>query len=287
MSYAQRFLSRRARIPYAAFTAATRKKPAGKASSSYCGTRDKRLGKTRRRCFQARIRDNGLANRETDSDLSHFLSGSRLVAKCARCGKVFWWGVKVANKKYCTAKCARLAIRAAATEYISPDLIELTVQQIHKGKCPLCAREGPVDVHVSHNVISFIVLSRWASKSYLCCRRCGKRAQTNDLLLTLATGWWGIPWGLVLTPVQVARNLLGLLDGPKPGAPSKVLRDLVIERLGAQIVAATEPVCPKCEYSLRGNVTGVCPECGNRFAPKPNVDLFAPPREARHQDGDS
>ena len=47
---------------------------------------------------------------------------------------------------------------------------------------------------------------------------------------SLLFGWWGFPWGLCLTPVQIFRNGMGLVRGPDDGQPSQQLGKLV--RLG-------------------------------------------------------
>ena len=45
------------------------------------------------------------------------------------------------------------------------------------------------------------------------------------LLFSGVFGWWGFPWGLVMTPVQLARNLVELTGGPKSDAPSALLQE--------------------------------------------------------------
>jgi hypothetical protein len=44
----------------------------------------------------------------------------------------------------------------------------------------------------------------------------------------LFLGWWGFPWGLIMTPIQIGRNLYGMASPPDPSRPSaqfeKVLR---------------------------------------------------------------
>lgn len=47
-------------------------------------------------------------------------------------------------------------------------------------------------------------------------------------------GWWGIPWGLLATPIQLGRNFLGLFRGPNPDIPSRELRQAILMKLGQQ-----------------------------------------------------
>ena len=58
------------------------------------------------------------------------------------------------------------------------------------------------------------------------------------MLFCLFLGWWGFPWGLVLTPVQIARNILGITSGPDPAVPSLALRKIVQVHLGAKLIEA-------------------------------------------------
>jgi hypothetical protein len=47
------------------------------------------------------------------------------------------------------------------------------------------------------------------------------------VLFCLLLGWWGFPFGLILTPVQIIRNLWAIFCGPDPRYPSKALRNRV------------------------------------------------------------
>jgi hypothetical protein len=59
----------------------------------------------------------------------------------------------------------------------------------------------------------------------------------GDSALSLALGWWGFPWGLIVTPVQIARNITGMLKGPDPLAPSAKLERAVRMNIAANAVA--------------------------------------------------
>jgi hypothetical protein len=56
----------------------------------------------------------------------------------------------------------------------------------------------------------------------------------GGVLFSAVLGWWGFPWGLILTPVQITRNLAGMCAGPDPSKPSDTLRKLVLVKIGAQ-----------------------------------------------------
>jgi hypothetical protein len=44
---------------------------------------------------------------------------------------------------------------------------------------------------------------------------------------SLALGWWGIPWGLLVTPVQIARNIGALMSRRDETGPTPQLEKLV------------------------------------------------------------
>lgn len=98
---------------------------------------------------------------------------------------------------------------------------------IHRGECPKCHGRGPVDVHMCHQVWSALVLTSWKSVPQLSCRSCGIKSQLGYTAFSLAFGWWGIPWGIFATPVQVIRNVASMLCAPDPSRPSRHLQDLV------------------------------------------------------------
>ena len=54
------------------------------------------------------------------------------------------------------------------------------------------------------------------------------------VLFCLLLGWWGFPWGLILTPVQVVRNVSGMLSGRESSRPSEDLRRVILVNLGMQ-----------------------------------------------------
>src|SRR5262245_24406322 len=125
------------------------------------------------------------------------------MAACGSCGTtVLFGGATVGQTRYCNAKCARRGQILAYSQQIAPDVIYNSVSQVHRGACPRCHGPGPVDVHTSYRVWSALIVTQWQSFQHIACRSCGVKAQIGDGLLSLLLGWWGFPWGLVMTPVQ-------------------------------------------------------------------------------------
>jgi hypothetical protein len=57
-------------------------------------------------------------------------------------------------------------------------------------------------------------------------------------------GWWGFPWGLILTPVQITRNIAGMCKGPDSSKPSDNLRKLVLVNIGMQALQKSQQNAP-------------------------------------------
>lgn len=103
------------------------------------------------------------------------------------------------------------------------DYLREQVRAIHQGRCPRCGGHGPVDVHTSYRSWSAIFFTRWVSRPHICCRKCGRIEQIKDCLFSLFLGWWGFPWGILITPMQIIQNLIGLFRGPDDSKPSESL----------------------------------------------------------------
>ncbi len=117
----------------------------------------------------------------------------------------------------------RIAYDLAVADQGTADYIQNQVLEIHQGPCPRCHKPGPVDIHTAHSIWSVIFMTQWKSQPQLSCRPCGRSEQIKAILLSSLIGWWGFPWGLLITPIQIIKNISGMLDGPKDGEPSKDL----------------------------------------------------------------
>jgi hypothetical protein len=160
------------------------------------------------------------------------------MAKCDYCNStIFFGGVKQGGVQFCNKKCYQNGALKAVSSQIPPEVIQQQVSQVHQGQCPKCQGPGPVDVHTSHQVFSFLVLTRWTSKPQVSCRSCGVKSQLNGMALSLVCGWWGIPWGIILTPVQIGRNIVGLVRPPEVSRPSMQLEKMVKLHLASRIAA--------------------------------------------------
>jgi hypothetical protein len=63
----------------------------------------------------------------------------------------------------------------------------------------------------------------------------------SDALFSLACGWWGLPWGPIMTIVQIVRNFAG--NEADPSKPSPRLEKLVRLRLAGAVVDGGHSTC--------------------------------------------
>lgn len=150
------------------------------------------------------------------------------MAKCATCGTtILFGGARDGVLRFCNEKCQQQGVVLSVAGQVPPELVQRQALQVHRGPCPKCGGEVPVDVHLGYRIWSALFLTSWQSMQRVCCRSCGMKGQVLDALFSLALGWWGFPWGFIMTPVQVGRNIIGLMSGPDPAMPSARLEKVV------------------------------------------------------------
>jgi hypothetical protein len=161
------------------------------------------------------------------------------MATCGYCGTtILFGGVRAGTQRFCNNKCHQNAYILSVSQHVPSDVLERQVEEVFRGSCPKCHGPGPIDVHKIHRVWSAAVLTSWSTSPQVCCRSCATKGQLGGALFSLFLGWWGLPWGFILTPVQITRNCIGMCGGPDLSRPSADLRKLVQVDLGAQIMAS-------------------------------------------------
>jgi len=169
------------------------------------------------------------------------------VANCSYCDSFILFGGRTDQTGcYCNGKCQQAGHLLALSGQIPSRELDRLVEEAHRSNCPRCNSPGPVDVHKAHQVWSALFLTSWSSRPVLSCKSCATKRQLGALLSSALFGWWGLPWGLVMTPLQIARNLAEMAGGPKPGSPSPLLQKFVRLQAGASLAKsrATPPSRP-------------------------------------------
>jgi len=165
------------------------------------------------------------------------------MANCAYCNSfLLFGGTKLGPSTFCNAKCLQGARHLTIAQQIPESTIQQAIQQLNLSGCPECRGPGPIDVHTSHMVWSAFILTSWSSKPKVSCRSCGIKSQLGGAGTSMFVGWWGFPWGLIMTPVQIGRNVVGMLSKPKH--PTDHLKRIVGLSLAAQMVAQQRQEMP-------------------------------------------
>ena len=161
------------------------------------------------------------------------------MARCDYCGSsILISGVTVGNQRYCNAQCQQSGQLMQISRQFPEDVVQKNVWEVHQGTCPVCKGRGPVDVHTGYQVWSAVLLTQWKNIPRVSCRPCGIKHQASNMVLSLIAGWWGFPWGLIMTPIQVVRNIAGMIKGPDPMKPSAQLEKLVRMHIGQTAMAS-------------------------------------------------
>lgn len=162
------------------------------------------------------------------------------MVQCGYCGTtIVFGGKRDGDVRYCNAECQQRGAFAAVARHLPDDVVSEHVWKVHQGVCPKCGGCGPVDVHTSYRVWSALVLTSWCNTPHVTCASCGTKARLIDAGFSLLLGWWGFPWGLVMTPVPVFRNIAGMMRRTDQTRPSPQLAQIIRLRIAAHLVAHT------------------------------------------------
>jgi hypothetical protein len=200
------------------------------------------------------------------------------MASCSYCNSFILFGGQTDHTgRYCNANCQQAGNLLALSHQIPKHQIDQLLWELHHGNCPRCGSPGPVDMHKAHKVWSALVLTSWNSNPELSCRSCAIKRQIGAALFSGVLGWWGFPWGIIMTPVQVVRNIVEMTSGPQPGQPSELLEKYARLLAAANVVQQSQQV-PKppvlggqAAPPLPGSVRQ--PEGDERFRPKEDWQL--------------
>ena len=161
------------------------------------------------------------------------------MAKCAYCGSMLLFGgKKEGDLRFCNDACWQKGRVLVVARQIPDEVVKQRTHEIHGGACPRCnQRRGPVDVHTSHKVWSMILMTSWSSVPQISCRSCGVKSMLSATASSLLLGWWGIPWGIFITPVQISKNIWGLVRSDESAHPSGKLEQMVRVGLASHALA--------------------------------------------------
>ncbi len=145
---------------------------------------------------------------------------------CPTCGKfVIFGGVKEGKQRYCSKACFDADIIPREAKLVPALLAEKFAKEIARGPCPKCRSEVPVEIHESHSVYSIILVTKWQTKRHLLCKSCAKKQQMVDFAGSFIAGWWGFPFGLIVTPGILVMNIVSMNKNPGADGPTEALKE--------------------------------------------------------------
>jgi len=74
--------------------------------------------------------------------------------------------------------------------------------------CPICNNSrDKLNGTIYHSIKSIIVMSITETRWVIACPDCLDKQNRKAIVSCSLLGWWGIPWGILKTPVYIYRNL--------------------------------------------------------------------------------
>jgi hypothetical protein len=131
------------------------------------------------------------------------------MAVCDFCGTSYRGGAAPHGKlHFCTHQCRERGRILEVLDQFPPMVVDEEIVKMRSGPCKECGGLAPVDIYKSHQVYSALLWTSWKSIPHFCCQECGRKHQIKGMLYSLFLGWWGVPFGLIITPFQIIRNVI-------------------------------------------------------------------------------
>jgi hypothetical protein len=160
------------------------------------------------------------------------------MAKCDYCCTFYRGGaIKDGDLRFCSGHCRdRGQMLKSALACVPEEVIEDQIASVHAGPCPDCNQRKRVDYYDSYWVWSAFILTRWGTKTHISCQECARKRQKDDLMSCVALGWWGVPAGLIVTPLQIWANIRAMRDLGSEG-PSKRLKHSIKMQIARHLMS--------------------------------------------------
>ena len=136
---------------------------------------------------------------------------------------------------FCDEECYGELIGRRHAHDVPEAIVEEIVFKVHQGACVMCGGNGPIDIFETNYIVSFILGALVDKNEYICCHRCGQKKKILSIFWCTLLGWWSIPTGILMTPVQIAKNIRGLFTPKKMDAPSDELFEFVQQEIAIKL----------------------------------------------------
>ncbi|WP_426208965.1 hypothetical protein [Massilia sp. TWP1-3-3] len=128
------------------------------------------------------------------------------------------------GQQFCSADCLHAARISEAAVDLSAGQIGARALAMRSGACPDCgSSESVIEIRYHYRVVSALYFTSYQRKSRFCCVACGRKQNFKSFLFTFFLGWWGVPFGLIMTPTYLIANLGELREQRSGGEPSEDL----------------------------------------------------------------
>ncbi len=112
------------------------------------------------------------------------------------------------------------------------DEIDSYCNLIRNLSCPSCGETSrKLNATLTSQVMSFIIFTHWSKKIKIGCPDCLDKANNNALVTSIFLGWWGLPWGIIRTPIAIGRNIKSKRTN-RVDFPNDYLRQYALSRIG-------------------------------------------------------
>lgn len=166
--------------------------------------------------------------------------------------------------RFCSKQCARKSVRLIAihehARTLPAEFIEEQARQVFEGPCPRCGAVGGVDLHEAHWVWSALIMTQWKSTEGICCHGCGTKSRIYAALSSTVLGWWGFPWGMLVTPVQVGRNIIGIISSSETEPSPRLLRHVRLNLAARDLAERQAADWEKAQVDLNDGIQEMRPE---------------------------
>ena len=116
-------------------------------------------------------------------------------------------------------------------EYTLKEL-EVYAELIRKLPCPVCGNSTEkLNATLVHTVKSFLIFTSSGTEPIVACPNCLDKKNKNAMISTALLGWWGIPWGVLKTPLYLYRNFKAKKTN-HVSFPNDVLLAFILENVG-------------------------------------------------------
>ena len=158
---------------------------------------------------------------------------------CDYCGSsILFGGINENNLHFCNKECYTKGSFLLLTYEISDDLVNEKVNKTYHGR-GLNAMVMGLLMFIRHIIL---IITSWCNQPQICCRSCEIKSQLSYIIFSFLCGWWGVPWGFIYTPVQIVRNIMGIVRGPNKLTPSAELEKLIRINIASDFIENQEQV---------------------------------------------